>query len=153
MAKSTDAPYIAGGRGQTWLKIKFNRTLDLVVLAAEWGSGRRKGWLSNLHLAARDPESGHYAMIGKTFKGLTDATLQWQTEQLLQRERARDEHTVYVHPHLVAEITFNDVQQSSQYESGFALRFARLKSYRLDKTPDQADTITTVAQIHAEQNR
>ena len=153
MAKGVDAPYVAGGRGQSWLKIKSTYSLDLVVLAAEWGSGRRKGWLSNLHLGVRDTQSGQFVMVGKTFKGLTDAVLQWQTEQLLRLERCREEHTVYVHPQLVAEVAFNDVQRSPQYASGFALRFARVKSYRLEKTPAQADTLAAVAGIYAEQNR
>ena len=144
MAKSASSPYAAGARGQSWLKVKRPHTLDLVILAAEWGSGRRKGWLSNLHLGARDTEKGGYAMLGKTFKGLTDQTLAWQTEQFLQAEIGRDRYTVYVAPKFVAEIAFNDVQVSPHYPSGMALRFARVKRYRPDKTPEQADTVETV---------
>ena len=150
MAKALDAPYEAGRRGAGWLKVKRARTLDLVVLAAEWGHGRRKGWLSNLHLGARDPRTGSFVMLGKTFKGLTDATLAWQTEQFLQRASSRDEWTVHVRPELVVEIAFNDLQESSQYPGGLALRFARVKGYRPDKRPEEADTIDTVRQIYEE---
>jgi DNA ligase-1 len=148
MAKALDAPYEAGRRGAGWLKLKSAHTLDLVVIAVEWGSGRRKGWLSNLHLGARDPGTGEFVMLGKTFKGLTDQTLEWQTRELLAREIRRDEWTVYVKPELVVEIAFNDVQQSSQYPAGMALRFARVKGYRPDKRPEQADTIDTVRTIY-----
>jgi DNA ligase-1 len=147
MAKSLTAPYTAGQRGFYWLKLKAAKTLDLVILAAEWGSGRRQGWLSNLHLGARDPESGRFVMLGKTFKGLTDDMLRWQTEKLLSLEASRDDWTVYVRPGLVVEIAFNDVQQSPRYPAGLALRFARVKRYRPDKPADQADTIQTVAEI------
>ena len=147
MAKSIEAPYAAGARGQSWLKIKRPHTLDLVILAAEWGSGRRKGWLSNLHLGARDTQKGGYAMLGKTFKGLTDEMLAWQTEQFLRAEIGRDAYTVYVAPRFVAEIAFNDIQISPRYASGLALRFARVKRYRPDKSPDQADTLETVRSI------
>jgi len=147
MAKSIDAAYAAGSRGQSWLKIKQPRTLDLVILAAEWGSGRRKGWLSNLHLGARDTAKGGFAMLGKTFKGLTDEMLKWQTEQFLQREIARDNYTVYVRPELVAEIAFNEIQVSPRYASGLALRFARVKRYRPDKSADTADTFETVKKM------
>ena len=147
MAKALEAPYEAGRRGAGWLKIKSAHTLDLVVIAVEWGSGRRKGWLSNLHLGARDPGSGGFVMLGKTFKGLTDQTLEWQTRELLARETRRDQWTVHVRPELVVEIAFNDVQQSSQYPAGMALRFARVKGYRPDKRADQADTIDTVRRI------
>src|SRR6185369_2207568 len=132
MAKALDSAYEAGRRGAAWLKVKKAHTLDLVVLAAEWGSGRRKGWLSNLHLGARDPATGGHVMLGKTFKGLTDAMLEWQTRELLAREVARDEWTVHVRPELVVEIAFNDLQASSQYPGGVALRFARVKRYRDD---------------------
>jgi DNA ligase-1 len=148
MAKALNAPYEAGGRGAAWLKLKPAHTLDLVVLAAEWGSGRRRGWLSNLHLGARDPDDGGFVMLGKTFKGLTDAMLTWQTQRLLELEIARDEWTVHVRPELVVEIAFNDVQQSPQYPGGVALRFARVKRYRPDKRADQADTIATVRALH-----
>ena len=147
MAKSMDAPYTAGGRGQGWLKIKQARTLDLVILAAEWGSGRRQGWLSNLHLGARDSVAGGFAMLGKTFKGLTDAMLAWQTQELLKLELSRDGHTVYVRPELVVEIAFNEIQASTRYVSGLALRFARVKRYRLDKSAGVSDTFQTVQQL------
>jgi DNA ligase-1 len=148
MAKSPDSPYAAGSRGSAWLKVKAVRTLDLVVLAAEWGSGRRTGWLSNLHLGARDPGTGGFVMLGKTFKGLTDELLAWQTEALLAREVARDAYTVYVRPELVVEIAFNDVQTSPHYPGGLALRFARVKRYRPDKPASEADTIETVRSIY-----
>ena len=147
MAKSLEATYEAGRRGAGWLKVKSAHTLDLVVIGVEWGSGRRKGWLSNLHLGARDPRSGEFVMLGKTFKGLTDQTLEWQTRELLAREVRRDEWTVYVRPELVVEIAFNDVQQSPHYPAGMALRFARVKGYRPDKRAEEADTIDTVRSI------
>jgi ATP-dependent DNA ligase I len=150
MAKALDAPYEAGRRGAAWLKVKRARTLDLVVLAAEWGHGRRRGWLSNLHLGARDPRTGAFVMLGKTFKGLTDATLEWQTHEFLKRETDRDEWTVHLRPELVVEIAFNDLQESSQYPGGLALRFARVKGYRPDKRPEDADTIDTVRRIYQE---
>jgi len=144
MAKATSAAYVAGARGQSWLKVKQARTLDLVILAAEWGHGRRKGWLSNLHLGARDTEKGGFAMLGRTFKGLTDDMLAWQTERLLQLEVSRDAWTVYVAPELVVEVAFNQLQTSPRYASGLALRFARVKRHRTDKTAAQADTFETV---------
>ncbi len=148
MAKALDAPYDAGNRGAAWLKIKKVRRLDLVVLAAEWGSGRRKGWLSNIHLGARDPSApGEFVMLGKTFKGMTDAMLAWQTAQFLAREVDRDGHIVYVRPELVVETAFNDVQRSSQYPGGLALRHARVVRYRDDKTAVEADTIDAVRAI------
>jgi DNA ligase-1 len=147
MAKSLEATYAAGARGRSWLKIKQANTLDLVILAAEWGNGRRKGWLSNLHLGARDTQNGGFAMLGKTFKGLTDQMLEWQTQELLKIEIARDSYTVHVEPKLVAEIAFNEVQVSTRYVSGLALRFARVKRYRPDKTADQADTFEAVQRI------
>jgi ATP-dependent DNA ligase I len=147
MAKALDSVYAAGSRGQSWLKIKQARTLDLVVLAAEWGNGRRQGWLSNLHLGARDTEKGGFAMLGKTFKGMTDQMLAWQTEQFLKLEIGRDRHTVYVEPKLVVEIAFNEIQISSRYPSGLALRFARVKRYRPDKSAADADTFQTVQQM------
>jgi DNA ligase-1 len=147
MAKARDAVYTAGARGQSWLKIKKPRTLDLVILAAEWGNGRRQGWLSNLHLGARDTEKGGFAMLGKTFKGLTDQMLEWQTQELLKLELARDSYTVYVEPKLVVEIAFNEIQVSPRYASGLALRFARVKAYRPDKSADLADTFATVQQL------
>jgi DNA ligase-1 len=119
-----------------------------VVLAAEWGHGRRRGWLSNLHLGARDPEAGGFVMLGKTFKGMTDDMLDWQTTNLLELETRRDECTVYVRPELVVEVAFNDIQASPQYPGGLALRFARVKRYRPDKGPDLADTVATVRDLH-----
>ena len=148
MVKALASGYAAGRRGQQWLKIKVARTLDLVVLAAEWGHGRRRGWLSNLHLGARDPMSGGFVMLGKTFKGMTDQMLAWQTGKLLQLEIARDDYTVYVRPEVVLEIAFNDLQESPHYPGGLALRFARVKSYRLDKPSAEADTIETVRGIY-----
>ena len=149
MVKSLDAPYEAGRRGAGWLKVKVAHTLDLVVLAAEWGHGRRAGKLSNLHLGARDPERGGYVMLGKTFKGMTDEMLAWQTERLLSLETQSDGHVVHVRPEVVVEIAFDGVQASSRYPGGVALRFARVKGYREDKRPDEADTIETVRAIHA----
>jgi len=147
MAKALGAAYEAGGRGAGWLKVKPAHTLDLVVLAAEWGSGRRRGWLSNLHLGARDAASGGFVMPGKTFKGMTDAMLAWQTRRLGELAVARDGRTVHVRPELVVEVAFNDVQVSPQYPAGLALRFARVKRYREDKRPEEADTLDTVRAI------
>jgi DNA ligase-1 len=151
MAKALDAPYEAGNRGASWLKIKRAHTLDLVVLAAEWGHGRRTGKLSNLHLGAREPATGEYVMLGKTFKGLTDALLEWQTRELLVRESHRDPLTVYVRPELVVEIAFSDLQASSRYPAGMALRLARVKRYREDKRVEDADTMEAVRRIFAAQ--
>jgi DNA ligase-1 len=149
MAKATGSLYVAGAREQSWLKIKKVHTLDLVILAAEWGNGRRKGWLSNLHLGARDTDTGGFAMLGKTFKGMTDEMLRWQTEQLLALETSRDQYTVFVEPKVVVEIAYSDIQISPHYASGFALRFARVKRYRTDKTAAEADTFETVKQLAA----
>lgn len=151
MAKSLDTPYEAGNRGAGWLKIKRAHTLDLVVLAAEWGHGRRTGKLSNLHLGALDPATGQYVMLGKTFKGLTDALLDWQTKEFLARETHRDAWTVYVRPELVVEIAFSDLQESRRYPGGLALRLARVKRYREDKSAVDADNMNSVRQIHAAQ--
>ncbi len=147
MVKALDSPYEAGRRGRRWLKVKSVRTLDLVVLAAEWGHGRRRGWLSNLHLGARDSERGGYVMLGKTFKGMTDEMLAWQTTRLQELETSRDGHTVYVRPELVVEVAFNDLQASPQYPGGLALRFARVKGYRPDKTAADADALATLQEI------
>ncbi len=147
MIKALDAPYEAGQRGRRWLKVKSVRSLDLVVLAAEWGHGRRHGWLSNLHLGARDAERGGFVMLGKTFKGMTDVLLTWQTERLLELEVSRDGHTVHVRPELVVEIAFNDLQESPQYPGGLALRFARVKGYRPDKSAAEADTLETLREM------
>jgi DNA ligase-1 len=143
MVKALDSPYAAGRRGGAWLKVKPVHTVDLVVLAAEWGHGRRRGFLSNLHLGAREPDGG-WAMLGKTFKGLTDELLAWQTRRLLGLETARDGHVVHVRPELVVEIAFDGVQRSRRYPSGMALRFARVKRYREDKPASEADTVDTV---------
>jgi DNA ligase-1 len=152
MAKAPDSRYEAGSRGAAWLKIKVAHTLDLVVLAAEWGSGRRHGWLSNLHLGARDPNGG-FVMLGKTFKGLTDELLAWQTGELkaLAVDPAARGYVVEVHPKLVVEIAFNELQASRRYPGGLALRFARVVRYRPDKRPEDADTIDTVRAIAAAQ--
>jgi DNA ligase-1 len=152
MAKALDAPYEAGRRGRHWLKVKPVRTLDLVVLAAEWGHGRRRGWLSNLHLGARDAERGGFVMLGKTFKGMTDEMLAWQTARLQELELSRDRHTVYVRPELVVEVAFNDLQASPQYPGGLALRFARIKGYRADKAAADADTLQTLREIWRRQS-
>jgi len=159
VAKSLDAPYEAGRRGAGWIKVKRANTLDLVVLAAEWGHGRRSGWLSNLHLGARDAGNGGYVMLGKTFKGLTDEMLAWQTEEFQKRRMPpetggkdnSDGWTVYLRPEIVVEIAFNEIQESSQYPGGVTLRFARVKGYRPDKRPDEADTIETVRKLYASQ--
>ncbi len=148
MAKGLEGVYAAGRRGAEWLKVKNARTLDLVVLAAEWGSGRRKGTLSNLHLGARDAQRGGFVMLGKTFKGLTDAMLAWQTKAFLERELARDAYTVHVRPELVVEIAFNDIQESPHYPGRLALRFARVKRYRPDKSAADADTFDAIQQIY-----
>jgi DNA ligase-1 len=151
MAKSLDAPYAAGQRGFNWLKLKPAHTLDLVILAVERGSGRRSRWLSNLHLGARDAQSGQFVMLGKTFKGLTDAMLEWQTEKLSSLQVSTDGWTAHVRPELVAEIAFADVQESPRYPAGLALRFARVKRYRTDKTAAEADTIQAVRAIFERQ--
>lgn len=144
MVKSLTSTYTAGRRGRAWQKVKPEHTLDLVVLAAEWGYGRRTGFLSNLHLGARDPDGGPPIMVGKTFKGLTDALLQWQTEEFPRHETHRDEHTVHLRPAIVVEIELDGVQTSSRYPGGVALRFARVLRYRPDKSAADADTIDGV---------
>ena len=149
VVKALDAPYAAGRRGAAWIKVKPRHTLDLVVLAAEWGHGRRKGWLSNLHLGARDPSTGGWVMLGKTFKGLTDELLAWQTARFLALEDHRDSWTVYVRPELVVEIAFDGVQRSPRYPGGVALRFARVLRYREDKPAAEADTIDAVRALGA----
>jgi DNA ligase-1 len=156
VAKAPDQPYMAGARGGGWLKIKPFHSLDLVILAAECGSGRRRGSLSNLHLGARDPATGTFVMLGKTFKGLTDDMLSWQTSRLLELETGRDGQVVYVRPECVVEVAFDGVQASPTYPSGAALRFARVKRHRDDKQADQADEIGAVLDIlrsqHSEQD-
>jgi DNA ligase-1 len=143
VVKDPEQPYEAGRRGSGWLKVKPTHTLDLVVLAVEWGSGRRQGWLSNLHLGASDGHGG-FVMLGKTFKGLTDEMLEWQTARFLEIEDHREGHAVYLRPEIVYEIAFDGVQRSTRYPGGVALRFARVKRYRDDKGPQDADTIETV---------
>jgi DNA ligase-1 len=149
VVKALDAPYAAGRRGAAWIKVKPRHTLDLVVLAVEWGHGRRQGWLSNLHLGARDPDAGGWVMLGKTFKGLTDELLTWQTQRLLELEDHRDDWTVHVRPELVVEIAFDGVQRSPRYPGGVALRFARVIRYREDKPAAEADTIDAVRALAA----
>jgi DNA ligase-1 len=144
MVKSLAATYEAGRRGATWRKVKPVRTLDLVVLAAEWGHGRRRGWLSNIHLGARDPDAGGFVMVGKTFKGMTDELLAWQTERFQELAVARDDYVVHVAPELVVEIALDGVQVSTRYPGGVALRFARVRGYRPDKDATDADTIDAV---------
>jgi len=150
VVKSLQAAYAAGRRGAGWIKVKPRHTLDLVVLAVEWGHGRRRGWLSNLHLGARDPATGGFVMLGKTFKGLTDELLTWQTSRLLELEERRDSYTVHVRPELVVEIAFDGVQRSPRYPGGLALRFARVLRYREDKTAAEADTIDTIRALSPE---
>jgi DNA ligase-1 len=151
MVKSLTAPYEAGRRGSSWLKVKPVHTLDLVVLAVEWGSGRRRGWLSNIHLGARDPATGGFVMLGKTFKGMTDEMLAWQTERFLQLASGpTDGWVVPLQPLQVVEIAFDGVQRSSRYPGGLALRFARVLRYRDDKPPEEADTIDAVRAYSAE---
>lgn len=155
MVKALDSPYAAGRRGKTWRKVKPVHTYDLVVLAAEWGHGRRTGWLSNLHLGARDGDG--FVMVGKTFKGLTDELLAWQTEQLLARQieqppgrnDPRQGITVYARPELVVEIAIDGVQRSTTYEGGLALRFARVKQYREDKSAAEANTLDDLRELMA----
>ncbi|MFC0625577.1 ATP-dependent DNA ligase [Kribbella deserti] len=148
MVKSLTVPYEAGRRGSGWVKVKQTHTLDLVVLAAEWGHGRRQGKLSNIHLGARDEKTGEFVMLGKTFKGMTDELLAWQTEKFQAIETHRDDHTVFVRPEVVVEIAFDGVQTSTRYPAGMALRFARVLRYRDDKTPAEADTVQAVRAIH-----
>ena len=150
MVKAAASTYEAGRRGSSWRKVKPVRTLDLVVLGAEWGHGRRRGRLSNLHLGARDPGSGGFVMVGKTFKGLTDALLDWQTEQLLAREERREGITVFVRPELVVEVALDGVLASTRYPGGVSLRFARIKRYRDDKAPEEANLISAVRALGKE---
>ncbi len=150
VVKALDAVYEAGRRGAGWVKAKPIHTLDLVVLGVEWGSGRRRGWLSNLHLGARDPKTNEFVMLGKTFKGLTDELLAWQTDRFLELETHRDGRTVFVRPEQVVEVAFDGVQRSSRYPGGMALRFARVKGYRDDKTAGEADTVEAVGRFLTE---
>jgi DNA ligase-1 len=151
MAKDLDSAYTPGVRGKSWLKLKRVLSLDLVIVAADWGYGRRHGWLSNYHLAARDADSGQYLVVGKTFKGLTNGQFHDMTERLLALERSRKGGTVLVQPQVVVEVLFNEIQESRQYRSGLALRFARISRVREDKTPAEADTIQTLRQLYDQQ--
>lgn len=153
VVKNLGAPYAAGRRGVGWVKVKPVHTLDLVVLAVEWGSGRRRGYLSNIHLGARDPDSGGFTMLGKTFKGMTDQMLAWQTARFSQLEVGREGHVVYLRPEQVVEIAFDGLQRSTRYPGGLALRFARVVRYRDDKTAAEADTIQTVRALASGVNR
>ncbi|MBK7820678.1 MAG: ATP-dependent DNA ligase [Tessaracoccus sp.] len=148
--KDLAAPYEAGRRGSSWVKVKPVHTLDLVVLAVEWGSGRRRGWLSNIHLGARDPATGGFVMLGKTFKGMTDEMLAWQTARFLELETHRDDWTVYLRPEQVVEIAFDGLQRSTRYPGGVALRFARVLRYRDDKSAADADTIGAVQALRGD---
>ena len=147
VVKDAASTYAAGRRGAAWRKVKPVQTYDLVVLGAEWGHGRRRGWLSNLHLGARDPAAGEFVMVGKTFKGMTDELLRWQTTALLERETGRRGISVLVAPELVVEIAIDGVQSSTRYPGGVALRFARVKRYRPDKDADSADTIDALREL------
>jgi DNA ligase-1 len=151
VVKALDVAYEAGRRGTGWLKVKPRHTLDLVVLAAEWGHGRRRGWLSNLHLGARDPATSGFVMLGKTFKGMTDAMLAWQTQRLQELAVDSNDWVVHVRPELVVEVAFDGVQRSTRYAGGVTLRFARVLRHRPDKTADQADDIEAVKTIFARQ--
>lgn len=144
VVKALDRPYAAGRRGAGWVKVKPRQTLDLVVLGVEWGSGRRRGLLSNIHLGAKDPATESFVMLGKTFKGMTDEVLAWQTRRFLELETGRDQHVVWVRPEQVVEIAYDGLQRSSRYDGGLALRFARVIRYRDDKSAQEADTIETV---------
>ena len=147
VVKDPALPYAAGRRGPGWVKVKPRHTLDLVVLAVEWGSGRRKGWLSNIHLGARDAETGELVMLGKTFKGMTDEMLAWQTERFQELAVDRGDWVVTVRPEQVVEIAFDGVQKSSRYPGGMALRFARVLRYRDDKPVSEIDTVQTVREL------
>jgi DNA ligase-1 len=151
MAKRLDSKYTPGSRGNRWFKIKPVETLDLVVVAADWGYGRRTGWLSNYHLAARD--GGELKIIGKTFKGLTDEEFRWITEKLQAIKIRESPGTVHVRPELVVEVAFNEIQSSPHYKSGFALRFARITKIRDDKDPEEADSLETVRELYERQFR
>jgi DNA ligase-1 len=152
MVKHLESPYRPGVRGKSWLKVKRTTSLDLVIVAADWGYGRRHGWLSNYHLAARDEERGTFLEVGKTFKGLTDEEFQQMTERLLALEAQRQRGTVFVKPQVVVEVLFNEIQASPQYESGLALRFARISRLREDKGPQNADTIQSMRRLFEEQS-
>ncbi|MDQ6642602.1 MAG: ATP-dependent DNA ligase, partial [Actinomycetota bacterium] len=147
VVKGLASTWEAGRRGSGWVKVKPRHTLDLVVLAVEWGSGRRRGLLSNIHLGARDPEGGGFVMLGKTFKGMTDEMLAWQTERFLGLESSREGHVVHLRPEQVVEIAFDGLQRSTRYPGGLALRFARVLRYREDKRAEEADTLEEVRRL------
>jgi DNA ligase-1 len=151
MAKDLTSIYQPGSRGKKWFKIKPAETLDVAIVAADWGYGRRTGWLSNYHLAVRDSETGEFLVIGKTFKGLTDAEFRWMTENLQKLKISETNYTVHVRPQIVVEIAYNEIQRSPQYKSKFALRFARIKRIRSDKLPEQIDTIERLRQLYERQ--
>jgi DNA ligase-1 len=151
MAKDLSSQYQPGSRGKKWFKIKSAETLDLVIVAADWGYGRRTGWLSNYHLAALDELTGQFEVVGKTFKGLTDSEFEWMTRKLQELKVSEDEHTVHVRPEVVVEVAFGEVQKSPRYRSGAALRFARITKIREDKSPAEADTIERVRALHEKQ--
>jgi DNA ligase-1 len=151
MAKALDSDYAPGHRGKKWFKIKPADYLDVVIVAAEWGYGRREGWLSNYHLAVRDKESGNFQMIGKTFKGLTDKEFEWMTAKLQELKIDETEYTVHVRPEIVVEVAYNEIQRSPKYESGYALRFARIKRIREDRSPNDIDTYSRLEELYQKQ--
>jgi len=151
MAKALDSSYQPGSRGKKWFKIKPAETLDLVIVAADWGYGRRTGWLSNYHLAVRAEETNEFLVIGKTFKGLTDAEFQGMTENLQKLKISENNYTIQVRPAIVVEVAYNEIQRSPHYKSKFALRFARIKRLREDKAPDQSDTLARLQQLYEKQ--
>jgi DNA ligase-1 len=151
MAKSLDGTYAPGTRGKRWLKIKPSERLDLVIVAADWGSGRREEWLSNYHLAVRDDEEGRFLDVGKTFKGLTDSEFQMMTDRLQSLRTRETDYTVHVKPEIVVEVAYNEIQKSPHYDSGFALRFARIKRIRDDKAPDEIDTVQALRRLYEKQ--
>jgi DNA ligase-1 len=151
MAKALNSTYRPGHRGKRWLKVKPAERLDLIIVAAEWGYGRREGWLSNYHLAVKNEKTGGFEMIGKTFKGLTDEHFQWMTERLLGLKTSEDRYTVYVRPEVVVEVAYNEIQKSPKYDSGFALRFARVKRIREDKSSEDIDTFSTLKELYQRQ--
>jgi DNA ligase-1 len=148
MAKDLTSTYQPGSRGKKWFKIKPAETLDLAIVAADWGYGRRTGWLSNYNLAVRDSDTGEFLVIGKTFKGLTDAEFKWMTENLQKLKISETNYTVNVRPQIVVEVAYNEIQRSPHYQSKFALRFARIKRIRPDKAPEQVDTIERLRQLY-----
>jgi DNA ligase-1 len=153
MAKQLDSTYTPGVRGKKWFKIKPAEKLDLVIVAADWGSGRRRGWLSNYHLAVRDEETGEYLVVGKTFKGLTDEEFIQITKKLLELKTRENDYTVFVKPSIVVEVAFNEIQRSPQYKSKFALRFARIARFREDKRPEDAETLGRLKHLYENQFR